>query len=313
MPELRWILIVAGVVILLSVYLWGRRLAPREKEKETILRSRAEPLISSPAGGSLAPDPYANEPYSYDPELQPEVSAAQLDVAPSRSEPRFDDDAPFIPIERREPVFEDEPLVIDADDEPTISSAPEQMAVEAAPAVPATEPVQVPPTPVSATPAASSAPKRPRAPTPRKILVLRLAAGPTRIPGDKLRAAFEAQGLTYGKYQIFHYLHTDGQTLFSVASMVEPGSFDLEHMDSTPFPGVTMFAQLPSSISGLEVLEELLRNAKLLQSAVGGTLQDERGALLNSPRIQRLRQEVIDFEHLAHAQQDEVADSRSNA
>jgi cell division protein ZipA len=310
MPELRWILIVAGVVILLSVYLWGRRMGPREEERETILRSRAEPLISSPAEESLAPDSYANEPYSYDPELRPEVLAAQPNVAPPRSEPRFDDDAPFIPTERREPVFDNEPLVIDADDEPTISCVPEPMTDEA-PEVPATDPVRAPPTLGSATTAA--APKRPRAPTPRKILVLRLAAGPTRIPGDKLRAAFDAQGLTYGKYQIFHYVHTDGQALFSVASMVEPGSFDLEHMDSTPFPGVTMFAQLPSSISGLEVLEELLRNAKLLQSAVGGTLQDERGALLNSPRIQRLRQEVIDFEHLSHAQQDEVADSRSNA
>jgi cell division protein ZipA len=94
--------------------------------------------------------------------------------------------------------------------------------------------------------------------------------------------------------------------------MVEPGSFDPARMDSTPYPGVTLFAQLPSSIPGQEVLEELLRNAKQLQGAVGGTLQDERGGLLNTPRIQRLRQEVADFEQLCNSQESEFAEVPSS-
>lgn len=315
MAELRWILIVAGAVILLAVYLWGRRLSPRAEEKETILRSRAEPLISTPAEEAFASDPYANEPFAYDAELRADPRPRAAAVALPVSESRFDDDSEPVFADRREPVLADASFVIDEDDEPTISSAPEPMLAEPSQEEPTIEPVEpeVQPAAASAVPVNASPARRPRASTPRKILVIRLAAGPARIPGNKLRAAFDAQGLTFGKYEIFHYVHTDGQALFSVASMVEPGSFDLTHMDATPFPGVTLFAQLPASISGLDVLEELLRNAKLLQSAVGGTLQDERGALLNSPRIQRLRQEVIDFEHLSGAQQDEVADSQLNA
>ena len=301
MPELRWILIVAGLVILLAVYWWGRRMSPRPEEKETILRSRAEPLISSPSFEPLAPDPYINEAFAIDPDLKSEVAPFDETSADD-----FDDDEPVsTETVRREPVFQEDPaVVIDADDEPTIT--PDEAAPLAATQSDTREPsLEADATPPSAAPA----PRRPRNPTPRKILVLRLAGGTGRIPGDKLRAAFAAQGLTFGKYEIFHYTHTSGETLFSVASMVEPGSFDLARMDSTPYPGVTLFAQLPSSVSGQELLEELLRNAKLLQNAVGGALQDERGGLLNSPRIQRLREEVADFEQLSDAHERELAET----
>ena len=300
MPELRWILIVAGLLILLAVYWWGRRVTPRAEDKETIVRSRAEPLISNAALEPLAPDPYINEAFSIDPDLKSEAPAFATDPPvhdlPDIDEPASEEQS------RREPMFQEDPeVVIDVDDEPTITPA------EAA--SPSAE--------VEATAAESEAPapapttRRPRTPTPRKILVLRLAAGPARIPGDKLRAAFAAQGMTFGKYEIFHHIHPSGETLFSAASMVEPGSFDLARMDSTPFPGVTLFAQLPSCISGQEVLEELLRNAKELQGAVGGTLQDERGGLLNSPRIQRLRDEVDDFEQLCSTHEKELAETQA--
>lgn len=290
MPELRWILIVAGLAILLAVYVWGRRLAPREEEKETILRSRAEPLISTP---------------SYTPEIDDVTLELPVDQIIDDDEPRFTVEPLATEPLRVEPVLDDAPFVIDADDEPTFTPDDEPQPIAAAPSTEPTRIVQpvIVPEPV---PAAAPAPRRARTATPRKILVLRLAAGPNRIPGDKLRQAFASQGLIHGKYEIFHYLHADGATLFSVASMVEPGSFDLAHMDATPYPGVTLFAQLPGSLPGQDVLEELLRNAKLLQSAVGGTLQDERGGLLNSARIQRLRQEVADFEQLCDAQTDEV-------
>ncbi|MET0986958.1 MAG: cell division protein ZipA C-terminal FtsZ-binding domain-containing protein [Steroidobacteraceae bacterium] len=300
MPELRWILIVAGLLILLAVYWWGRRVSPRAEETETIVRSRAEPLISSPALEPLTPDPYINEAFSIDPDLKSDAPSFATDPAdsdfPDIDEPISDEPS------RREPLFQEDPeVVIDADDEPTITPA------EAA--SPAAE-VEAPAVEIEApAPAATPTTRRPRSPTPRKILVLRLAAGPTRIPGDKLRAAFAAQGMTFGKYEIFHRIHPSGETLFSAASMVEPGSFDLARMDSTPFPGVTLFAQLPSCISGQEVLEELLRHAKELQGAVGGTLQDERGGLLNSPRIQRLRDEVDDFEQLCSTHEKELAET----
>jgi cell division protein ZipA len=305
MPELRWILIVAGLLILLSVYLWGRRISPRAEEKETILRSRAEPLITEGLG-SVPSEDYADEAASDDQAFEA-VAVQAEEEWPAIDEPAFEpvEDAVDSIQARREPVMSaTDDLAIDADDEPTLdprtmeSSAPAAVVPEATSAADARE---------HAAPAPTS--PRPRTASSRKILVLRLAAGNTQIAGERLRSAFAARGLVYGKYDIFHHVHTTGETLFSVASMVEPGSFDLQNMGTTQYSGITLFAQLPGPLSGEEVFEELLSCAKQLQSVVGGTLQDDRGALLNSPRIQRIRQEIADFEHLHSTSVDGLAGS----
>jgi cell division protein ZipA len=133
----------------------------------------------------------------------------------------------------------------------------------------------------------------------RKILSLRLAMAPQRIEGAKLLESLLAESLQHGKYNIFHRLHADGSIVFSVASMVEPGAFDLEKMGETLYPGMTMFTQLPGPVPGMHALNELVACARRLQANLGGTLQDERGVPLTVHRIERMRQEVREFERPA--------------
>ena len=133
----------------------------------------------------------------------------------------------------------------------------------------------------------------------RKILSLRLAMAPQRIEGAKLLESLLAESLQHGKYNIFHRLHADGSIVFSVASMVEPGAFDLEKMGETLYPGMTMFTQLPGPVPGMHALNELIACARRLQANLGGTLQDERGVPLTVHRIERMRQEVREFERPA--------------
>jgi cell division protein ZipA len=78
--------------------------------------------------------------------------------------------------------------------------------------------------------------------------------------------------------------------------MLEPGTFDLERMPESQYPGLTLFAQLPGPVPGMHALNELVACAKRLQQALNGTLQDERGVPLTVHRIERLRQEVREFE-----------------
>src|SRR5690606_9673123 len=142
----------------------------------------------------------------------------------------------------------------------------------------------------------SEAPHTPRRIERRKILSLRLSLIPQRVSGDRLLECLLAESLEHGKYSVFHRLHADGQAIFSVASMVEPGTFDLETMNEHEYPGVTLFAQLPGPVPGMHALNELIACARRLQQALGGTLQDERGVPLTVHRIERLRQEVREFE-----------------
>jgi cell division protein ZipA len=130
----------------------------------------------------------------------------------------------------------------------------------------------------------------------RKILSLRLAFAPQRLEGAKLLENLQAESLEHGRYQVFHRLHTDGASIFSVASMVEPGTFVLEKMGETYYPGITLFAQLPGPVPGMHALNELVACARRMQQTLGGTLQDERGVPLTVHRIERMRQEVREFE-----------------
>jgi cell division protein ZipA len=129
-----------------------------------------------------------------------------------------------------------------------------------------------------------------------KILALRLVATVPRFSGAHLRTALEAESLHFGKYQIFHRTTPQDAVVFSVASMLEPGSFDLDQMFHEQYPGIVLFAQLPCAVDGLTVLSELISCARKLQQTLGGVVQDDLAAPLLAPRIEQLRKEVREFE-----------------
>ena len=66
--------------------------------------------------------------------------------------------------------------------------------------------------------------------------------------------------------------------------------------DQEFFPGITLFAQLPGPVAGMLAFNELIACSKRLHAALGGTLQDERGVPLTVHRIERIRQEIREFE-----------------
>jgi cell division protein ZipA len=261
MSELRWILIGFGIVLLAAIYLWGRRgnrAVPAGDE--ALLRVRPEPSMHSG-----------------------ETTLVRT----------VDDEAAALPPHESEPPDELPPVEDSPGEtwrgrlEPTFADAPtEELPVHAASAATAA---------VAPTLSSSEAPQSRRVER-RKILSLRLAIAPQRFEGAKLQESLLAESLQHGKYGIFHRVHADGSIVFSVASMVEPGTFELEKMSETMYPGITMFTQLPGPVPGMHALNELVACARRLQANLGGTLQDERGVPLTVHRIERMRQDVREFE-----------------
>lgn len=292
--ELRWILIGFGIVLLAGIYLWGRRRGGAVASEDAVVRVRPEPPlrretpnISDVAG--LTPDddeatladevPPPRQSAAADPFMITAVRPATTSSAARIADPVDTDTPAAAPQDtwrgRLEPTFGD----------PTVT---EELPVRAE------SPVAAPS--ASAPTLSSSETPQPRRIERRKILSLRLAVSPQRIEGVKLLEAVQAESLQHGKYDVFHRLHTDGTSIFSVASMVEPGTFDLQKMPQTQYPGVTLFAQLPGPVPGMHALNELVACARRMQQALGGTLQDDRGVPLTVHRIERLRQEVREFE-----------------
>lgn len=307
MNELRWILLGFGIVLLAGIYLWGRRGAA--VAEDSVLQPRSEPALplhGFPETRREPAQPVPDEMPDYDPRYdeEPPHSAAEaarsddhevtaVRPANSRIEPRgFKSDPPrnyskdppsTAPNEIARPGFP--PDFRRGRVEPTLGEG----ATEALPVQPAGPATPAPTLSSSDTPA-------PRRSERRKILALRLTSAPQRLQGAKLQEVLQTELLEHGKYGVFHRLHSDGTSIFSVASMVEPGTFDLEKMAETLYPGITLFAQLPGTVPGMHALNELVACARRLQQALGGVLQDDRGVPLTVHRIERMRQEVREFE-----------------
>lgn len=101
-----------------------------------------------------------------------------------------------------------------------------------------------------------------------------------RFSGYELYQSLINAGLIYGKMRIFHYHQQhDSQrpALFSVASAINPGSIDIDHIGSFSTPGLTLFldsARVPNAKVALETM-----------IAVAEQLADDlQGTVLNSKR-----------------------------
>jgi cell division protein ZipA len=292
--ELRWILLGLCLPLLVGIWWWTAhrtRQAPGNAE----LRESAPPL-------------------------DPHYAASGEDPAEEDPEPRDWGVPPFEPLSIRAadlgrvPVL-DAPMMVPIDP-PQTGHAPMAAAAPPAPISPI-QPVprtlSRPPTLTTAAPLrpvlaggtlgdnsdrfAAVAPAAPNSAETQRIVTIRVcAAGEMRWSGGQLAAALELHGLAFGRYQVFHRKHADGRSLFCVASLIEPGTFDVARMAEQEFRGVTMFAVLPGPIPPVDTVDELLGTARGLAEALSGMLQDAKGLPMSPQRAAALRADVARFQ-----------------
>jgi cell division protein ZipA len=303
MNELRWILLAAGVILIAALYLWGMR-SRWQGRGET--EGTRRPAVFT--GGAQGFETQVEEAMDADAADEPAVLRADA----RRIEPSFgstdgfdadidlDDDGLDAPApQRRAAILDDEselerPAL--ARREPTLSS----VRTEPSPALSRQEPtLQVEPVAPArrAEPTAAPEPTAAAARAPQKIIAIRVTAlAPVRFDGAALLESLRAEGLGFGRYEIFHHLHDDGRPIFSVASLKEPGTFDIESMEMTQYPGVAMFAVLPGPVPAADAFDDMIFTARALATHLNGALADERGAPLTALRVGKLREEALEFE-----------------
>jgi len=144
---------------------------------------------------------------------------------------------------------------------------------------------------------AAAEPSAPNLSEQQKIVTLRVCAvGEDRWSGRDLMSVLEGHGLAYGRYQVYHRKHADGQSIFFVASLIEPGTFDAARMAEEEFRGVSMFAVLPGPIEPLQAVDALFTTARDLARDLSGTVQDAKGMPFSPQRIATLREDVVRFQ-----------------
>jgi cell division protein ZipA len=136
--------------------------------------------------------------------------------------------------------------------------------------------------------------------TPQKIVTVRIVARDKKsFPGDELILSMRGIGLRHGKFGIFHRYdgNDDSESIFSAASLVEPGSFDLQNIKEQVIPGISLFLVLPGPIDSVEAFDLMLAAARTLTQSLNGELLDESGSTLSIQRERYLREEIIQFQH----------------
>lgn len=147
---------------------------------------------------------------------------------------------------------------------------------------------------------AEQAPEEPTESVAQKIVTLRLVAREKKaFKGDDLVLSMRGIGLRHGKFGIFHRYdgNDETRTIFSAASLVEPGSFDLANIKDQEIPGISLFLVLPGPIDGVESFDLMMTSARALAQSLDGELLDESGSTLSIQRERYLREEIIQYQH----------------
>jgi len=134
----------------------------------------------------------------------------------------------------------------------------------------------------------------------QKIVTLRiLAKNQGAINGEDLALNLRGIGMRHGKFGIYHsYEGSDEEkVIFSAASLVEPGTFDLTTIREQEIPGISLFMVLPGPIDGAQSFDLMIAAARALSQSLDAELLDESGSTLSIQRERYMREEIIQFEH----------------
>jgi cell division protein ZipA len=132
---------------------------------------------------------------------------------------------------------------------------------------------------------------------PCLILQINVVASSGTFSGeDILRVAGDVE-LEHGDLNIFHRYDATGRrprVIFSMASMLEPGVFPLDKMDTFRTPGLVLFGQLPGPKDGLVAFSDMLFTAERLAALLEGELQDETHSVLSKQTIEHIRGRILE-------------------
>ena len=140
----------------------------------------------------------------------------------------------------------------------------------------------------------------PAATEPSEVVVINVMAREGHVfAGDDLLKVLLGVGLSFGDMNIFHQRLGAGvkaPVLFSVANILNPGTFDLNHMDAFSTTGVSLFLALPAALNNLEAFEQMLAVARQIQARLDGELKDDHRNVMTAQTMEHYRQRINDFE-----------------
>ena len=136
--------------------------------------------------------------------------------------------------------------------------------------------------------------------TEREIVVMHVRANADDgFNGSDLLQILLACDMRYGEKDILHRhekAEGKGCLQFSVANMLEPGTFNLEDINSFRTPGVTFFMTLPGPEDAMQAFDCMIETANCLVKNLDARLLDEEHSTATLQVINHYRDRVKQFD-----------------
>lgn len=146
--------------------------------------------------------------------------------------------------------------------------------------------------------------KMAKEPLPEGVSDLIIAMAIKRVEGDisgeEILTACKACNIHYGEMNIFHCPADNNPStyaLFSIANMLEPGTFELDKMEQFSTTGLSLFMQLPLPMNCLDAYDIFLEKARLLAKFLNAELYDEKFNLVTSQAISHNKEKINKLHH----------------
>ena len=138
-----------------------------------------------------------------------------------------------------------------------------------------------------------------------KIVSLFVAAKAGQVLcGEDVVVAAEKTGLVFGHMNVFHRLvegHPERGPIFSMASILKPGSFDMANIREMQTPAIAFFLTLPAPMTALDAWEKMLPTVQRMAELLDGVVLDDSRNALGRQRVAHIRDELraYDRQHQA--------------
>jgi cell division protein ZipA len=134
---------------------------------------------------------------------------------------------------------------------------------------------------------------------PQVIILSVVMPANQQMFGAALLPSLLTLGLKYGEMNIFHR-HEDnagkGKVTFSLANIMNPGSFDLDSMETFATRGVSLFMTLPNAGDPFYVFEQMLNAAKQLAQEFNAQVLDDKRNVMTKQTEQHYLSKIREFD-----------------